>query len=96
MNGGRPVEKHRKFADGARANEIEWREFFAQFFVAAHQHPSACKSKFANYFRQKCCFLHVRLDQNDLQFWLQDLKREARKAAARSNVGQPTIIKRYN
>ena len=91
----RPRKENREFAQRARAYVIKWCDLLPQLFIAARQHLCAAKSQFTNDFREKCDFLDVGFDQENLQLRSHNLEGQPRKSASRANVGEPTVLQGY-
>src|SRR5271169_1041987 len=58
--GSCPIEKGAKFAEGSRADIIEWSELFVRLLVATDQYPRVCELQLTNNFRQERALFYIR------------------------------------
>src|SRR5262249_13813315 len=89
-----PLQKGLELTTRARTQKIEGGHFFAKLLVAADQHPGVGQTQLTDRLCQKRGFLYIRLNQKELQLWTEDFQGQARKSAARADVGQPTALNR--
>src|SRR5271165_2806912 len=91
-----PLQEGAELAEGPGAGVIEWRHVFSHVLEAIHKHANIRKLQIPRDFREERGLLDARFDQEKLQIWTHNLHGEAGKAAARTNVGEPTVFHRHS